>query len=47
MLAEILRAVPDLAGVLMDREAVVPRARDHLDRSGVGDRAECVPGDFF
>ena len=47
MLAEILRAVPTLAGVLMDREAVVPRARDHLDRSGVGDRAECVPGDFF
>ena len=46
-LAEILRAVPELAGVLMDREAVVPRARQHLDRSGVGDRAECVPGDFF
>jgi hypothetical protein len=47
LLAEILRAVPALAGVLMDHEAVVPRARDHLDRSGVGDRAECVPGDFF
>ena len=47
MLAEILRAVPELAGVLMNREAVVRRAQDHLDRSGVGDRAECVPGDFF
>jgi O-methyltransferase domain len=47
MLAEILRAVPELAGVMMDREAVVARAREHLDRSGVGDRAECVPGDFF
>jgi len=47
LLAEILRAVPELAGILMDHEAVVPRARDHLDRNGVGDRAECVPGDFF
>ena len=28
-------------------EAVIQQARDHLDRSGVGDRAECVPGDFF
>jgi hypothetical protein len=47
LLAEILRATPELAGVLMDREAVVSQARGHLDRSGVGDRAECVPGDFF
>ena len=47
LLAEILRAVPELHGVLMDHEAVVPQARDHLDHSGVGDRAECVPGDFF
>jgi hypothetical protein len=31
----------------MDHEAVVADARHHLDRSGVGDRAECVPGDFF
>jgi hypothetical protein len=47
LLVEILRAVPELAGVLMDREAVVPGARDHASRSGVGDRVECVPGDFF
>ena len=47
MLAEILRATPGLSAVLMDHEAVVPRARDHLDRSGVGDRAECVAADFF
>jgi hypothetical protein len=47
MLAEILRASPGLAGVLMDRAAVVSRAQDRLDRSGVGGRAECVPGDFF
>jgi len=47
LLAEILRATPELRGVLVDREAVLPQARSHLDRSGVGDRAECVPGDFF
>jgi ubiquinone/menaquinone biosynthesis C-methylase UbiE len=47
LLAEILRAAPQLNGVLMDNEAVMSQARDHLDRSGVGDRAECVPGDFF
>lgn len=47
LLAEILRATPGLTGVLMDSESTVPRAREHLDRSGVGDRAECVAGDFF
>ena len=47
LLADILRATPELRGVLMDREAVLPQARAHLDRSGVGDRAECVLGDFF
>jgi hypothetical protein len=47
LLAEILRASPELTGVLMDHEAIMPQGRDHLDRSGVGDRAECVPGDFF
>ena len=47
LLAEILRSAPELAGVLMDREAAVPHARHHLDRNGVGDRAECVAGDFF
>jgi len=47
LLAEILRATPQLRGVLMDREAVLPQARAHVERSGVGDRAECVKGDFF
>jgi hypothetical protein len=47
LLAEILRATPELRGVLMDREAVLPLARAHLERGGVGDRAECMPGDFF
>jgi hypothetical protein len=47
LLAEVLRATPGLRGVLMDREAVLPEAQAHLERSGVGDRAECVAGDFF
>jgi hypothetical protein len=34
-LAEILRAVPGLTGVLMDREAVLPRAREHLRRTAL------------
>jgi hypothetical protein len=47
LLGAILAATPDLRGVLMDREGVVPVARERLDASGVGDRAECVVGDFF
>jgi SAM-dependent methyltransferase len=47
LLAEILRAVPDLEGVLLDRDAALPAARAHLAAAGVGDRAECIPGDFF
>jgi hypothetical protein len=47
LLAEVLRATPALRAVLMDRAAVLPLAQAHLDRSGVGDRAECVQGDFF
>ena len=47
LLAEILRAAPELSGVLMDNGVVISQARNHLDCSGVGDRAECVPGDFF
>ena len=31
----------------MDNGVVISQARNHLDCSGVGDRAECVPGDFF
>ena len=47
LLATILRAVPTLHGVLMDREAVVPTARAHLDAAGVAGRSECLGGDFF
>ena len=47
LLAAILQAVPELRGVLFDREAAVPAARTHLDAAGVGDRAVCAAGDFF
>jgi SAM-dependent methyltransferase len=47
LLAAILRAAPGLRGVLVDRAEVVAGARRRLDAAGVGDRAECVAGDFF
>ncbi len=47
LLAAILRAHPDVRGVLLDREAATPAARARLQAAGVGDRAECVAGDFF
>jgi hypothetical protein len=47
LLAEILRSVGDLRGVLVDREEAIPAAREHLTAAGVGDRAECVANDFF
>jgi O-methyltransferase domain/Dimerisation domain len=47
LLAAILRANPDLHGVLTDREAAIPAARAHLDDASVGDRADCIAADFF
>jgi hypothetical protein len=47
LLAEILRAVPDGRGVLVDRAAAIPAARAYLDGAGLADRAECAVGDFF
>jgi SAM-dependent methyltransferase len=47
LLATILRATPDLRGVLLDRPAAIPAAKRHLDESSVSDRADCVAGDFF
>jgi hypothetical protein len=47
LLAEILRAVPDLRAVLTDREAAIPAAREHLEGAAVAERAECVAADFF
>ena len=47
LLAAILRGAPGPSGVLMDRPAAIPEARRRLDADGLGDRAECVAGDFF
>jgi hypothetical protein len=47
LLARILRATPDLDGVLFDRPAAIPAAQRHLDEQSVAERAECVGGDFF
>ena len=47
LLATILRAAPALAGTLLDREAVIPMARQHLETAGLADRVELVAGDFF
>ena len=47
LLAAILRAAPALRGVLLDRPAAIQEARRRLDADGLGDRAECVAGDFF
>jgi ubiquinone/menaquinone biosynthesis C-methylase UbiE len=47
LLAAILRAVPGLHGILVDRDSVIPRARAHLESVDVAGRAECLAGDFF
>jgi SAM-dependent methyltransferase len=47
LLAEILRAVRDLHGVLVDREEAIAAARTHLEAAGVAQRAECIANDFF
>jgi acetylserotonin N-methyltransferase len=41
------RRYPNLRAVVLDLPAVVPLAREIVADSGVGDRIEVVPGDFF
>ncbi|MGH3716072.1 MAG: methyltransferase [Micromonosporaceae bacterium] len=47
LLAELLRAVPTLRGVLYDRPAGAAAATATLQAAGVADRCEVVAGDFF
>jgi hypothetical protein len=47
VLAAILAAHPQLRGVLFDLPHVITAAPQTLASHGVGDRAECVGGDFF
>ena len=47
LLSAILRANPNLTGILLDVADVVAGSRDVLDAAGVTDRCEVVAGDFF
>jgi predicted O-methyltransferase YrrM len=47
LLVPLLRAAPELRAVLVDRPPVIERARATLAAAGVGERCDCVPGDFF
>jgi orsellinic acid C2-O-methyltransferase len=47
LLSMILQKVPDARGVLFDLPHAIDGAREHLARSGVSGRVECVAGDFF
>ena len=47
LLAAILRAAPQLRGVLFDRPGVAPAAEQRMRDAGVWERCELVAGDFF
>lgn len=47
LLAQILRAEPDVQGVLLDLPSGVEHAPAVLQAEGVADRCKVVPGDFF
>lgn len=46
LLAAILKAYPRMRGILFELPYVIEGARDTIDREGVADRCELVPGDF-
>ncbi|MEW6129995.1 MAG: methyltransferase [Acidobacteriota bacterium] len=47
LLAQILKANPELQGVLFDVPSVIAGAPALLEREGVGERVETVAGNFF
>ncbi len=47
LLAGILRANPDMHGVLLDMPEVIATAQPLLDQAGVSDRCRLLGGDFF
>jgi hypothetical protein len=47
LLAALLKAYPDMRGILFDRPAVVESAQGFLAAAGVADRCTRVAGDFF
>jgi hypothetical protein len=47
LLAAILRRHPEVRGVLLDAPGVLEQALPYLERHGVLDRVELIPGNFF
>jgi hypothetical protein len=47
LLAGVLKANPQLRGILFDLPSVTAGARELLEREGVADRVELASGDFF
>jgi hypothetical protein len=47
LLSTVLRSAPAARGVLYDLPITVDEARAHMEALGLGDRCECVGGDFF
>jgi SAM-dependent methyltransferase len=47
LLAAVLKANPQMQGVLFDAPSVIAGARREIDASGIADRCELVAGDFF
>lgn len=47
MISEILQAHPRMRGILFDRPEALAQSGKVLDRLGVRDRCDIVPGDFF
>jgi hypothetical protein len=47
LLAEVLKSHPQVSGVLLELPEVLASARENLAAQGLGDRCECVAGDFL
>jgi len=47
LLSQILKANPNVKGILFDLEHVIAGAGDMLERHGVADRVQTASGDFF
>lgn len=47
LVAGVLKAYPELRGILFDLPEVIATAHTFLDRSGVIDRCQLIGGDFF
>jgi hypothetical protein len=46
-LSEILATQPELRGVLVEQQYMIPAATDHMKQADLIDRCEIVEGDFF